>query len=176
MIFIIAQILAVFAFIISTIAIQFKEKKNIIMSKAIANFLYAIQYLLLGSITAFLTNLVGAVRNVWFNYNDSKKHQENIYVLLFFFAIAIIIGIFTYQNVFSLLPIIAMIIHAYLAWQQKAKVIRYGTALVIIIWIAYNIYIMAYVALLTTLVNLISTIVAIYRYDIKKQYLDKTRN
>jgi len=166
MLFIAAQILSAIGFVVNTASIQFKNKKNIIFGKAISNFIYAIQYLLLGSITAFLTGIVAGVRNVLF-MNGTKK--ASIWTLIPFIIIAILIGIFTYTDLFSILPVIITMIQSYIAWQSKEKIIRYGSLIVCIMWLPYLIHIRGYVTFITTIITLISVIIAIVRYDIKKE-------
>ena len=50
--FILAQILAVIAFILTTISMQFKKKSNLLMMQILSNAIYTLEYLFLGAWTA----------------------------------------------------------------------------------------------------------------------------
>lgn len=69
----------------------------------------------------------------------------------------------------SLLPIFAEIIYVITLWQKNVKKIRIGTLLMVLLWLVYDIFVKAYPSLITDLIVMSSTIIAIYLKDIRKK-------
>ena len=72
-------------------------------------------------------------------------------------------------KIVSLLPIIAEIIYVIALWQKDVKKIRIGTLLMVILWLIYDIFVKAYPSMITDLIVMSSTIVAIVIKDILKR-------
>ena len=86
----------------------------------------------------------------------------------------IIIGIITFDgHIISLLPIIAELIYVITLWQKSVKRIRYGTLLMVILWLIYDVIVKAYPSLITDLIVMTSTIIAISVNDFKKKGIKK---
>ena len=92
------------------------------------------------------------------------------YILLFFIIGYAIIGFISFDGkIVSLLPIIAEIIYVIALWQKDVKKIRIGTLLMVILWLIYDIFVKAYPSMITDLIVMSSTIVAIVIKDILKR-------
>ena len=167
--FIVAQGLGLIGLIVNVVSIQFKKKKYIVLGKSVFNICYGIQYLLLGSLTAFLTSIIAVIRNLLFISKKVAEKKSKI-VLLIFLIIPVVVGIFTCENIIGVVPVINTMAQAYLMWQDDTKRLRKGLIIVYIMWLFYNIYIMAYMAFITTIFNIISTSIAMYRYDFNQKH------
>ena len=84
-------------------------------------------------------------------------------ILLIFEIIAIISGIMSWQNIWSVIPIIVTVIYTYGLWQDDVKVIRITTAIVGLGWTIYNVIVMAYVGAIQEISQFISAIIALVR-------------
>jgi len=60
-------------------------------------------------------------------------------------------------------------------WQKRTRVIRFGNVIANILWIIFNISILAYFGVVTNVVVLVSTAIAIVRYDVFPKHI-KFRN
>lgn len=71
------------------------------------------------------------------------------------------------------MPIVAELIYVLTLWQKSVKRIRCGTLAMVILWLVYDIIVKAYPSMLTDIIVIISTLMAIYVNDIKKKGIDK---
>ena len=105
------QIIGFIAMGACILSVQFNTHFKIMAFKAISSFLFAVQYILLGSFTAVVMELIGVVRNFVFAINV-KKQKSNTFWIVFFSVITVISGILT----------------LYLSWDKTLEVLsRYTT-------------------------------------------------
>lgn len=168
--FIIAQIFAIFAILVYSMGPHQKNKKRLLICNLTSNVLYLVQYLLLGAFTAVGINCIDFIRSLIF-YRYAKNEKEiPISWWIGYVIILITIGIFTYTNIFSILPIALGIMFAYGIWQNNLKVYRIIMVINVLGWLIYNISVQAYVGTFGNILHLVSTIVAMYRFkDFKFQ-------
>lgn len=167
--FVLSQILAVFAIISIGCTYFVNDKVKVLIFCLLYCIFYGTHYLLLGAITGFLVTLVSLIRNIIF-YINSKKNKQNSKVLLIILIIfALISGLFSYKNIFSLLPIIASIISTYSVWQDDVKKYKYLALPVGVCYLVYAISINSYASIITETILLITVIVGI-----KNMYRSKT--
>ena len=165
---ILAQVIGALGLIVITIGMQSKQKKNMLLAQAITNTCFMVQYFLLGAITGGVMYIINTARTITFYNYDKKEHKPNIIVLLVFVALAIGLGIYTYKDIFSLLPIIGSIATTYGGWQKKPKILRIGMLISSSILIIHDIHFGAYTGMLTYVMVFTSTLVGFIRYDILK--------
>lgn len=168
-----AQIIGLFAVKTFLLSYQQKKRKNIIMWNVTSRVLYIIQYLLLGAFEGAVLDILGMISSV----AAQKKHNKIIekYVVLFVCIINIIIlaaGLFLYENVFSLFPIMGVILHTSAFWITNERIIRIVSFLGSPFWLIYNLARLAYGSAIGDILTMISIGTAICRYDIreKKEY------
>lgn len=163
MLFILAQICGIIALILTVIAVQFKTKEKIVMCSVFANIVVAIQYFLLNAITGTVVSIINTIRCIIFYYYKKKDMKPSIIILLIFEIIAVISGIMSWQNIWSIIPIIVTIIYTYGLWQDNVKVIRITTGIAGFGWAIYDIIVMAYVGAVQETSQLISAIISLFR-------------
>lgn len=166
---IVAQVIGLLAIISYAISPHAKTKKRVLVFHLISSILYALQYFLLNAFSAMITNTVGAVKCYVF-YLYEKKGKEIPKSLFWIFMLVILaLGILTYNNIYSLIPILVSILSLYAVWQNNLKVFRAIVIISSISWIAYNIIVGAYVGVIGNVFQLSSAIIAIIRFDILKE-------
>lgn len=163
MIFILAQFCGIIALILTVIAVQFKTKESIVMCSIFANIVVAIQFFLLNAITGAVISIVNAIRCIVFYYYKKKDMKPSLIVLIIFEFIAIICGVFSWQNIWSVIPIIVTVLYTYGLWQDNVKVIRVTTGIAGAGWTIYDIIVKAYVGAIQESSQLISAIIALIR-------------
>lgn len=173
MLFILAQICGIIALILTVISVQFKTKEKIVMCSVLANIVVTIQYFLLGALTGAVISVINTIRCLVFYFFKKKDMKPSIIVLIIFEIVAIISGSISWQNMWSLIPIIVTVIYTYGLWQDNIKVIRITTGIVGFGWAVYNIVVRAYVGALQETSQLISAIIALYRNKENKEELAK---
>ena len=167
--FIIAQTFGVIALILTVISIQFKTKEKIVMCSVLANIVVAIQFFLLDAITGGVISIINAIRCIVFYIYKKKDLKPSIITLIIFEIVAIISGCISWQNIWSLIPILVTVLYTYGLWQDNVKVIRITTGIVGGGWAIYDLIVKAYVGALQETSQLISAIIAIYRNKNKEE-------
>ena len=148
MLFISAQIIGVIVLIITVTSIQFKTKEKILICQIIANAVVAV---------------INVIRCIIFYYYKKKNKKPSIIFLTIFIVVAIASGILTWQNGFSIIPIIATIVFTYGLWQDNVKITRICTAITAGNWTIYNVIVKAYAGALQSVAECSSAIIAMWR-------------
>jgi len=140
-----------------------KTTKQILLMQTISFFFKTIHYYLLDGISGFLTSLISMMRNLIFYKIKSNKLWTTLFILIY-----ITIGILTFKNIITLLPVFATIIYTLIINYNNPKYLRYGMSITSISWLIYNFYIISYSGIIIQIIMLISNITAIISLD-KKQ-------
>lgn len=163
-----AQIIGVFAVITFLLSYQQKKRKNIIVWNATSRILYILQYLMLGAFEGAVLDILGTVSSVAAQKKDSKIIKKNL--IFFIIGINLLIltaGLFLYENIFSLFPIVGVILHTSAFWITEEKIIRRVSFIGSPFWLVYNLASLAYGSAIGDILSMISIGTAIYRYDIR---------
>ena len=151
--YIISQILVVIYYLVYATTFNLKDKTKILEIGILATIINAISYLLLGAYTGIAMCIVSIIRNIWFN-----KSKNNI-SLITIFVIMILLSIVSYQNIFSLLSIIATVIYTYALWQTSTKRYKLCGIIVNLLMIGYNISIKSIMGVIFMVIALISSVI-----------------
>ena len=73
-----------------------------------------------------------------------------------------------FQNTIDILPIICSVLYSLIIVQSKEKIIRILSLINIILWLIYDFYFLAYVAAISDILVVVSTLIGMYRFDFKK--------
>ena len=165
-----AQIIGLFAVITFLLSYQQKKRKNIIVWNSTSRMLYIIQYLMLGAFEGAILDILGMASSV----AAQKKDNEIIKKNLRFFVIGInllilAVGICLYENIFSLFPVVGVILHTSAFWISEEKIIRRISFLGSPFWLIYNLANFAYGSAIGDILTMISIGTAIFRYDIREK-------
>lgn len=167
--FIIAQAFGL-AGLVCTITANYQNKKDkLLIFQILANLLCFIQYVLLNALAAASSFFVAINRCLIFYGFDKKGKNKSKLVLVFFSILIVILGLLSYKDLFSLIPIITAIFYTYGVWQDDLKKFRIIAFVVPITWIIYNVHVGAYVGVILTIIEAAATLVAIIKMDIKKE-------
>lgn len=159
-----AQLFGFFALVILIISFQSNNKKTLLKYQIFSSLFFAIQYLCLNAITGCLMNLMTMIRNII--YKMFKK-TPLLFVSLII-IIMIILSVFSYNGLISLLPTIAVILYSVALWQKNLKITRITEIISCSLFIIYNINVLAIIGLISTIIELLFAIIAVYKFDIKK--------
>jgi len=163
----IAQIFGVLGLLVMVISLFQKDKNKMLLLIVFNGLFFGIEYLLLGAYSGMFSNFFGIFRTYFSMKKENDSKFDKLYILLFFIIGYIIIGFISFDgNFISLLPIFAELIYVVTLWQKSVKKIRVGTLLMVILWLIYDIIVMAYPSAITDLIVLTSTVIAICVNDI----------
>lgn len=167
--FIIAQIIGFIASVINIVTIQIKDKKNILFGFMTVNILFGINFILLQSYSGAIICFISAIQT-FINYRLDIKGIDFPKWLIPIYIIASVLGGFaTYQSLIDLLPIVGSVLYTVSIIQKKEIYLRRITLANTILWLIYNVLVMAYTSAISEIFFLSSNLIAIYRYDRKKK-------
>ena len=159
--FIIAQIVGILASLVSIAAYHKKKKEKILSNMILSNSLNLIHYLLLGAYSGCITKILAICRDTFIiSKTKNKSLSSNMYLLIFILAY-VISGIFTYNNIWSIFPLIAAIIYIIPVWNGNELTIKYAAFISYFIWLVYNIFVFSISGIILNVISIISTSIAI---------------
>ena len=165
--YIISQILAFISFILGIIAYYASKKEKIMLTVVASNILSLIHYVLLWATSGCITKIIAIIRDFFIVIKD-KKHWNSSVVLFIFVALYIVIAVFTYENCYSLLPLAAALTYTVTVRNWNEGIVRKWAFFSYFLRLIYNIAVGSIVAVITTIISIISTFFAIIQHT-KKQ-------
>ena len=79
------------------------------------------------------------------------------------------LGLISYRDYYSLLPIIAVVLYSISLYKGNTKIIRIIELISCSLFIIYNIHVNAYVGLISTIIELLGSLVILVKLDIVKK-------
>ena len=169
---ILIQVIGAFGYSILAFSYFRKVKLDILLMQIIAYVFFTIHYYMLNGITGAICNVIGGVALIIiFLFEKFKLKNKNILIICMV-PITIIISIITYQNIYSIFPIIASISVILSFISSDENVIRFVGLLSAICWLGYAIMYKSYVAIVFEVITLIFVVVATIK-NYKKVNSDK---
>lgn len=147
------------------LAFQFKKHNHIVLCKMTSELIFSMQYLLLGAWTAALLDFTSATRNLLF-CAMVKKGRSTKPLIYIFGAFVVIVGIFTFDGVTSLLLIAAKLLTTISYGMKNERLLRYITLPSCVFWSIYNLYVGSLGGAIGDILNLISLLVAVCKFDL----------
>jgi len=149
------------------VAIQVRYKKNLyLILNILIKILFGINFALLSAYAGTITQLIGLIITI-IAYAYTKKNIDiPKWLTGIFIVVTLISGIFTYNNIYSLMAIACGIIYALMVASKNMKTIRKLDLVRNFLWITYDLIIEAYTASISTTFVFVSTLIAIIRYDV----------
>ena len=149
---------------------QFKERKNIIIANLTSRILYISQYIVLGAFAGAAFDLIGLISTFIAKNKEKDIVKKHIGIIVAGISLALLCaGILLYENVFSLLALLGIILEITALWLTEEKNIRIVSLLSAPFWLAYNLASGAYGAVPGNILVMVSIISAMLRLDIKKK-------
>lgn len=162
-VFIIAQIFGILGPGATIIATQMKDKIKYLLAYIVAYVLIIANYILLKAYSGAINTLILLLLTIIFSVFENKKFPT--WLIILFSSLILLGSIITYENFYSLLPTIVSFISFAILLTTNMKVIRKYTLLLKLLCAIYDFLVMAYTACILDSLGFISSIVAIYRYD-----------
>lgn len=160
-IFIIAQIIGFAAFLISIVAYHRDKKEKILGCMVLSNILNLIHYFLLNAYSGCITKVVGICRDAFIILKGKNKLLSSNIFLVIFVLIYIIAGVYTYNNIWSILPLIAAIIYIIPIWNGNEITVKKTAFICYFLWLIYNIFVFSIAGIVSNIISIISTFIAI---------------
>lgn len=165
---IMTQAVGIFGMISLTLSYQMKTRKGIILFQLLGNVLFATHYLMLGTLTACILNVIGIARGCVYSQKEKKWASHWLWMALFIVAF-LTTGAITYEEPWDILPTCGMIFTSVSLFVTKPKLIRFLSAGSCPLWLVYNAVHFSVGGVINEVLSLISLAVAIVRLDILKK-------
>lgn len=169
----IIQLIGVSGILASIISFQCKNHNKILFFRTLNEFIFAIQYFLLGAHTGMAMNIVGCVRNIIFSKQVEKGKRTTASVVIFG-ILFILFGIFTWQGLKSMLIIFAKVLSTAAYSNKNTTIVRGLIFVTSASWLIYNVCVFSVAGVLCEAFTLISLIGGIIRFDIIPYFKKKT--
>ena len=90
------------------LVISYQQKKRIrfLDLQLIANMFYSLQYLVLDAYSGMVSFLISTIKMAIFRGDEKKGKSTNFFVFIALELSFVVFGIFTYQGLYSLIPIL----------------------------------------------------------------------
>lgn len=173
---IIAQIIGIVAMLFNIFSYQGKRQSTVIAMQLCGAALFAVNFLMLGSVIGGVLNIIGVVRAMVFYFKDKLKADRLPWLIGF---IAVYIAVYAlnftvfgkeptaYNLVIELFPVVGMIALNIGYMHKNASDVRKCGLISSPSWLIYNIAVGSWGAIICEIVTLISIIVGIIRRDRK---------
>ncbi len=166
----IAQALGILALVIMVLSYQQKTRRGLLCFQMASNACFVANYLMLGGYTFAVMSLINIARSfVFYREDHGDAWAKNRIWLYVFLATPVITGIMTWENILSLLVIAATMVLTVALYSKNGTVMRRLFLLPPVLYISYNVSHGALGGIGSDIFCLISALIAIYRFDIKKE-------
>jgi len=146
-----------------------KNRKTILIFSSLNCLFYALQYMLLGSQTGLILNILSILRAIWFFINNEKGKNKDYLSLIVCSVVLTVAGLLTTNHPMDLIPVFNVLIYTYIIWQKNIKVYRICGLLISFSWICYSIYLKSIFAILADVLTITITFVSIVNMFLKEK-------
>lgn len=167
------RIIGFIGLVLTFAAFQSNKHKNIVIIKLVSEFVFGIQYLIVGAYTGCVLNILGSVRNFTYLKLDEKGKSTRT-AMLVFMAVFTVAAIFTWDSWLSIFPLVGKLFSTAAYSLKNPRKIRMLNVPTAIMWVVYNVTFHMWEALFADSMSLVSVMIAIVRFDIKP-YIAKRR-
>lgn len=139
-----------------------KEKKDILLIQIFAYIMFILHYQFLGAITGSVCNLLGLIAFLIIYLFDMYKKNKKVLIAILF-PILIVISVITFENIYSIFPMIASIVVIISFLTDNEDLIRRIGIIAAICWLIYAIVYKSYVAIAFEVITLIVVVIAYFK-------------
>ena len=172
-----AQIIGIFGLAFNALSFQQKSKRALIIFQLFGGLLFSIHFLMLGAYTGFLLNALCVFRAIVYSRKNLKPKPMMIWLcvftLLYFISYALTFTVFNveitpFNAIIEFVPIVGMCFVTISFGMTSAGKIRTFSTINSCSWLVYNIVHYSIGGIICEVLSLISIVIGIIRYDLKK--------
>lgn len=170
------QIIGLVLIIICAVSFFFKKKEQFLICLIIYNLLVFLQYVLQQQLTESIITIIGVIREITFFVYEKKDKKPKLLILVLFEIMFVLIGVVTYQNLYSLPVIFSSMLSTFAQWQSNMFVLRVVYSVCSILVIINYAFTGLYTSIIAEAISLISSISSIFKYHILKSNIKTSAN
>ncbi len=145
------------------------SRKVILVCNMLINLLWAAHYFLLGANTGALCSLLCVAMTFVFYFKDTVKWLGKLYVPILFGVAFAVFGIVTWENWFSIIPVVGNILLVIAMWLDKEIVIKATCIPVAALWVVYNSIYFSYIGAIGQSLSFVAHVFYVAKYYLKKK-------
>ncbi len=149
---------------------QCKTRKWILLLGAISRILFILQYILLGAFAGAVLDVIGMCAAL---IAGKKEHPliKKLFlpIIVLTHATIVVTAAFLYQSWADIFVLLGMTLQTAALWFTRERIIRRISLCGTPCWLIYNLASKAYFSAVSDSFAIISMIIAIFRYDLKKK-------
>ena len=156
----ITQLIGVIAYVLLAFSYFKKNKKDILFIQIFSTIAFAIHYYLLNGITATVCNMISLliIISIYLFEKHNGKNKKALVIAII--PLLVLIPLFTYENIFSIFPIIASTIVLITFIISNENTVRIAGIISAICWIIYAIIYKSYAGIVFEAFSALTTFIA----------------
>ena len=167
---IIANIIGLLGIVAFNLCYQFKKRKHIIAVNILSRVLYCTQYIMLGALSGAVLDCAAAPVLFLAEKREHKTLKKYLPWVIVGCNLALIgLGVLLWEDWFSLLAIVGILLETAACWFVSEKKIRLLSILAAPLWMAYNLHNLAFASAVGNMITIVSIGIALWRYDLRKK-------
>ena len=133
----IGQVFSIVAMITGFISFQMKTAKGLLFFQILTGLAFSAHYFLIDAMTAMALNLVAVLQCICY-YIRNKKNSKSLFIPIFFTAVVFVTGLLTWDNWYSILITLGLLINSVAFSLSNPQTIRKLTLIKSPLCLAYN--------------------------------------
>jgi hypothetical protein len=167
---IIATVIGGIAAAIYVASYQCKKRKWILFLGALSRMLFILQYILLGAFSGTALDLIAILAALVAGKKDHPTLKKLLVPIIVVIHVAILVtSILLSQSLYDIVVLLAATFCVAALWFTKERIIRAVSFLSSPCWLVYNLSSKAYFSAVSDSFAILSLLIAIWRYDIRKK-------
>lgn len=160
--FLIIQFIGLIGYVLLSYSYFKKKKKDILLIQIFSYIMFILHYQFLGAITGSVCNLLGLLSFLIIYLFDALKKNKKI-LLCIIIPILLVISFLTYENIFSIFPIIGIVLAVLSFTTNNEDLIRRTGIVGAICWLIYSVVYKSYISIIFEAVTLVSVVIAYFK-------------
>lgn len=148
------------------LSFQSRRLKGILFFQILGNAAFIVQYIFLRAYIGSVINFLGLLRNFFF-MNMAKSWASKKIWLYTYILIFIVAGIISWVNIYSILPMMGLIISTFAYRLKNERKVRILLIPSMILGLLYNIAVLSFAGIISQVFILASLWISISRYNKK---------
>lgn len=160
MYFVLTQIIGALGYLTISLSYHRKKKRDILITQIISYIFFTVHYSMLMAKTGTICNILGLISLILIYVFDKYFKKKKKILIIILMPIITVISLITYENLYSLLPIIASVLALISFLNDKTNTIRLIGIITTTCWFIYAIIYKSYIAIVFEVITIFSTIIA----------------
>ena len=160
--FLIIQFIGLIGYVLLSYSYFKKKKKDILLIQIFSYIMFILHYQFLGAITGSVCNLLGLLSFLIIYLFDVLKKNKKV-LLCIIIPILLVISFITYENIFSIFPIIGIVLAVLSFTTNNEDLIRRTGIVGAICWLIYSVVYKSYISIIFEAVTLVSVVIAYFK-------------